>query len=81
MAKRIDLPADSGFETKLLQDELLAVHHVVYHVLVDWAGFIVHTPTSVEYLQLSTSNQLPGLLLLLWRLLLPPHGKKLHFDL
>jgi hypothetical protein len=48
VAKGINLPTDSGCNTKFLKSELVTHLHVVDHVLVVRARFIMHGPTSVQ---------------------------------
>jgi len=81
MAKRIDLPAYSGFDSEFFFEELKAIHVVVEHVVVDRASLVMHRPASIDHLKLSVFNQLPDVVLHLIRLFVPPHGEELHFNL
>ena len=38
----IDLPADSWFDTDGLKNPFMTNHHVVDHILIYWASFVVH---------------------------------------
>lgn len=78
MAEWIDLPTDSGFDAELLHDEVVAHHHVVYHIFVDWAGLVMHRPTSVNEFKLATSDKSASLFLHVFVLLIPPHFEELH---
>ncbi len=55
--------------------------HVVNHVLVVSAGFIVHAPASIYELQTPLLYEHADLILDILRLSFPPHAEELHFDL
>lgn len=69
----VDLPTNSWFDTKFLEDPLLTIHHVVNHVLIDWASLVMHGPSSVDDLKLSVLHKPSDLLLLFLGLLVKPH--------
>ena len=80
MPKWINMPADPGLDAKLLQKELMAVHHVVDHVLEVRARFIVHAPAGVHEFEAAFLHNLPDFFFHVFILLAPPHLKKFHFD-
>jgi hypothetical protein len=49
----IDLPSDPRLDAELLKHPLLAVHHILDHVLVDRTSLIVHGPAGVDDLELA----------------------------
>jgi hypothetical protein len=76
----INLPSNSGSDTKLLHDELVTDLHVVDHVFIVGASFVVHGPASVEQLQTTLSDKLADVGFHLFSLVSPPDGKELHFN-
>ena len=81
MAERIDLPTDTRLDSEFFEGKLLAEHHVIDHVLVNRAGFIMHGPTGVDNLKLAVLDKASDLFFLSVGLLGPPHREKLHFNL
>ena len=83
MTKWIDVPADprSGVVAELTLKELMADHHVVHHVIVMCAGLIMHRPARVHKLKAAFFDKLAHFSLLVFGLLVPPHGEELHLDL
>ena len=73
VAEGINVPADGWLNAKLFKNELLSEHHVVNHVLVDWAGFVVHGPASINNLKTSLLNKHFNITFSLVCLLRPPH--------
>ena len=59
----------------------MADHHVVHHVVVMSASFIVHGPTGVDKLEAALLYELAHIILLLLSLRSPPHGEELHLHL
>ena len=55
-------------------------HHVVEHVLVVSASFIMHAPASIHELKATLLDELPNLGLFLLGLIFPPHAEELHLD-
>ena len=80
MTERIDLPSDAGLHAELLEEELMTHHHVVEHVLVVSASFIMHAPASIHELKATLLDELPYLGLFLLGLIFPPHAEELHLD-
>ena len=80
MSERIDLPSDAGLNAELLEEELMTHHHVVEHVLVVSASFIMHAPASIHELKATLIDELPYLGLFLLGLIFPPHAEELHLD-
>ena len=81
MAEGVHVPTDAGLHSKLLQQELVADHHVVDHVLIMSARLIVHTPTRIHELESPLLYQLTYLVLECTSLVLPPHAEELHLDI
>ena len=81
MTEGINLPPDSWLDSKLLNNKIVTNHHIVYHIVIDWASFIMHRPPSIDKLQLTVFDKLSYLVLLLFSLKIPPHLEELHFDL
>ena len=79
VAKWINLPADSWSNIKLFKDELVAYHHVVYHVFKMGTCLIMHRPASVEKFETALLYQNSNLVFELFRLVLPPHSEEFHF--
>lgn len=80
VAEWIDVPADSWLDTELFEKELVALHHVVDHVLEVWACFVVHAPATVHEFETTFLDETPDLVFDLLSLLEIPHGEELHFD-
>lgn len=80
MAKWINLPPYPWLDSELLEDEVMANHHVVNHVLERWARFIMHRPSTVDQLKLPTFYKVSDVLLHFIGLLLPPHVEVFHLD-
>ena len=80
MTERIDVPTDGGTVSKCLLKELLALHHVVDHVVKVRAGLIMHRPTAVYKLNLPVSDHLADAILRLLLLAFPPHREELHLN-
>ena len=76
----INLPTNTWLDTEFFEDEVVADHHVVDHVLVDGACFVVHGPAGVDEFELSISNEGPNLSLHIFILIIPPHLKELHLN-
>mmetsp|Transcript_14435 Transcript_14435/g.19565 ORF Transcript_14435/g.19565 Transcript_14435/m.19565 type:complete len:244 (+) Transcript_14435:354-1085(+) len=83
VTERVDVPTDAwdGEVSKLAQEELVANHHVVHHIVVMGACFILHGPASVDELKTTLPDKLAHVIFLLLGLALPPHGEELHLDL
>jgi len=81
VSERIDLPSNPGFDTYFLQEELMTGHHVVDHILVVRASFVVHRPSSVNELELTILGEVPDLALCIVVLFSPPHLEELHLNL
>ena len=81
MPEGVDLPTDSWLNSKLFKDPLLPVHHILNHIFVYRACFIMHGPSSIKDLNLSIFDQLFDLFLLCFILLVIPLLKKGHLDL
>lgn len=80
MTKRIDLPANRWLYTELFKDKIVTNLHIVNHVLVDGACFVVHRPACVHHFELSIAYKLACLGLHVIVLLVPPHAEELHLD-
>lgn len=81
MTKRINMPSNSRLNAKLFQKPLMAMHHVVNHIFIMWACFIVHAPASVDKLKTAFINKLPSLISHIPCLIVVPHGEELHLHL
>ena len=81
VAKRIDVPADRRGVSEGLLKPLMARHHVIHHVIVVSAGLIMHRPARVHKLEAAFFDKLAHFSLLVFGLLVPPHGEELHLDL
>jgi hypothetical protein len=81
MTERINLPSNSRLDSKLLENPLLAIHHVVDHIVIGWARLIVHGPPSIEELNLTSLDENLDLLFLLIGLLIVPLLEESHFTL
>lgn len=77
----IDVPTDARSNAEFFLHKLMALHHVVDHVLIIDTGLILHAPASVEQLKSSILDKLAHTRLGLFALVLPPHGEKLHLDI
>ena len=51
VTKGVDVPADRRHVVKLTEEELVADHHIVDHIIVVWACLVVHGPTSINELK------------------------------
>jgi hypothetical protein len=80
MAVWINLPANLWFDTKLFQQKLMTLHHVVDHILIVWASFIMHRPACTQEFPTTLLDKLSKFLLCLIILHAPPHGEILHFS-
>jgi len=76
----INLPTNTWFDTKFLKDEVMADHHVVDHIFVDGACFVVHGPAGVDEFKLAISNEGPYLCLHIISLIVPPHFEEFHLN-
>lgn len=83
MAKGVNVPADArgGVVSELAQEELMADHHVIHHIVVVSASLIVHGPAGIDELETALFDELTNVVLLLLSLLFPPHREELHLDL
>ena len=81
MAEGIDLPTDSRSDSELFKCELVAHLHVVDHVLVVGASFIVHRPASVKNLETALADEVSDVLLHSLSLVSPPHLKEFHLNI
>ena len=81
VAEWVELPTNSRCNTKVLEDESMSNHHVLNHILVDWAGLVMHRPPSIDQLKLAILHQLLDSILLRLTLLVIPHTEELHLDL
>ena len=75
------MPTNSRSEAKLTLQELMADHHVVHHIVVMSAGFIMHRPPSVDEIKATLLDQVSDRVLHFLGLAIPPHGEELHLDL
>jgi hypothetical protein len=80
VAKWINMPSNSWFDTEFLQQKLMAMHHVVDHVLKVRACLVMHTPASVNKLKATFLNQHLHVSLYLVSLSLVPHRKEFHLN-
>ena len=76
----VDLPADSRGNSEFIQDELVAYHHIVNHVVEVRARLVMHAPASVEQLKTAFFHELSNLILQIVGLVLPPHAEEFHLD-
>ena len=81
MAKWVDLPADSRLYIEFFKNEIMANHHVVDHIFIDWASFIMHRPPGIDQLKLTILHKASNFLSHLVSLLVPPHLEELHLNL
>jgi hypothetical protein len=58
----------------------VANHHVIDHVLIRRAGFVVHGPAGIEELKLTSDNKVSHLLFHIFALFIEPHGEELHLN-
>jgi len=77
----IDLPAYTGLLAKLIENPLLTIHHVLNHVLIDRGGFIVHGPSSIDDLELTTLDKTLDLVFQLISLQVIPLLEESHLNL
>jgi len=80
VAEGIDLPTDSRSDSELFKCELVAHLHVVDHVLVVGASFIVHRPASVKNLETALADEVSDVLLHSLSLVSPPHLEEFHLN-
>lgn len=85
LTKCINLPADGKprsqiFKIKLWSKERLPCQPIIQQVIINRTCFIRCWPSSIDKFQLPILDQLPHLLLLLLRLLKPPHLKELNLS-
>lgn len=81
MAKWINLPSNSWSNSKLLHYKVMANHHIVNHIFVVRAGFIVHWPAGIQKFKTTFTDKGAYLILQFLSLVLPPHGKEFHLDI
>ena len=81
MAKWVYVPADSWPKVEFSFKKLMANHHVVHHIVMMSASFIVHGPTGIHKIETFLLNQVSYLILHFISLTIPPHGKELHLHL
>ena len=81
VTKWINLPADSWLDAKGVSYPLVTNHHVLDHILVDWASLIMHRPAGIDNLKLPILDEFVNISPSLLTLLIPPHFEELHFNL
>jgi hypothetical protein len=81
VAEGIDLPTDSRSDSELFKCELVAHLHVVDHVLVVGASFIMHRPASVKNLETALADKVSDVLLHCLSLVSPPHLEEFHLNI
>jgi len=69
----VDVPSNSRLVIELFEEELVADHHIVDHVVEVGAGFVVHGPASVDELEAVLLDELAHLVLARLRLPVEPH--------
>jgi len=80
MSKWINLPSNSWLHTKFIENEIMAYFHVINHIFINWASFIVHWPSSIDQLQLTIFYQFFNIIFHFLILIFPPHAEKFHFN-
>jgi len=81
VAERIDLPSNAWLLTEFLEDPFLTIHHVLNHIFIDGSGLVMHGPTSINDLKLSTIDEPFHLDFHVISLFLIPHFEESHFNL
>ena len=83
VSERVNVPANSwdSIITKLTHEEFVANHHIVHHVIMVSASFVMHRPSGVNEFEAAFFDELPHIIFLLIRLLIPPHGEEFHLNL
>lgn len=76
----INLPSDSGFDSKLIKDPLMPNNVIIDHVFISGASLIVHRPSSIDKLKLTIGNELLDLGLHVVFLVGPPHREEFHLN-
>lgn len=80
MTKWINVPSDSWLDAELINQELVAIHHIVDHVLEVWASLVVHAPTSIDELETTFLDKLFHISFSFVSLFVIPHGEEFHFN-
>jgi hypothetical protein len=81
VAERIYVPANAGLPSELLEVPFMTLIHVVDHILIVSAGFVLHAPASIDYFQAALLNELADLSLHIISLIFPPHAQELHLHI
>ena len=81
MAEWVNMPADCGDRTEVLQKELMAEGHLVNAVFIVNGSFVVHAITTIDELKLAISEELLYQSLHSLVLFRPPSFKEAHFDI
>ena len=83
MTEGVDVPANDrdGVVSKLLLEPLVTDKHIVHHVVVVSAGFVMHRPASVHEFETALFDKVTHLIFELLILMTPPEGEEFHFDL
>jgi hypothetical protein len=58
----------------------MAYFHVINHIFINWASFIVHWPSSIDQLQLTIFYQFFNIIFHFLILIFPPHAEKFNFN-
>lgn len=77
----VDLPSNSRLDPKFLHQEVMANHVIIDHVLILWAGLIMHGPACASHLKLPRTDKLSYFVFLRLTLLCPPHVEEFHLNL
>lgn len=80
VAKWINLPSNSGSYSELIEDPLVTHDMVVDHIFISRTSLIMHRPTGIHKLKLTTLDQALHLFLLFVGLEIPPHAEEFHLD-
>jgi hypothetical protein len=78
VTKGINLPTNTWFDTKFFKNEVVTNHHVINHIFINGACFIMHGPSGINKLKLAISNEGPNISLHTIILVIPPHFEELH---
>ena len=81
MTEGVNLPPNTGLHSHFSLQKLLTKHHVVDHILVVNASFVVHGPASINELQTALLSEHADSRLDVFCLLEPPHLEELHLNL